>query len=295
MLKRYGLVAVALVACGDAEAQTGLYLQMDLGSVAAPSLSVQGSDDDWGTKCDLIINPMRIEVVGDECGAQPEPSAWTNDFSSGSGIVAGAALGYDWGAVRVEAEYTFRVAAYNDESGMDIFDDVSLDKREQEIELAVGRVGDLQGRGMFANVLWDIGSSRTWTPYVGVGVGVERATLDYASVWKRNDDPGRIATFEDPVLKATLAGTTTIGDARVTDAVVGYQVLAGVDYWLKDPVSLGLRVRWAEFGEIRSERLAWDQLRSHESSAGRGGDVTYQAWTGDSRFLSLSASVKVRF
>ena len=46
--------------------------------------------------------------------------------------------------------------------------------------------------------------------------------LDYMSVWKRNDDPRRITTFEDPTLRAKLAGTTTIGDARLVDVVLGY-------------------------------------------------------------------------
>lgn len=53
------------------------------------------------------------------------------------------------------------------------------------------------------------------------------ATLDYRSVWKRNDDPGRISTFVDDGLKAKLAGTTTIGNERLDSTAFGYQVLAG--------------------------------------------------------------------
>ncbi len=77
---------------------------------------------------------------------------------------------------------------------------------------------------------YDVASASSFTPYVGVGIGLERASLDYSSRWKRNDDPSRIMTFDDPAMKAKIAGTTTIGDARLTDSMAGYQVLAGVDY-----------------------------------------------------------------
>ena len=297
MRKRLGIAAVAIVLMAGADevrGQTGPYIQMDLGAALAPPLAVQGSDNDWGTKCDLIINPSGAETGG-ECDAAPPLSAWTNEFGGGGGIAAGLALGYDAGSVRFEGEYFRRVTAYDDRSDIDIFDDVSLDKREQEIELAFGRVDDLQSHGLFANVYYDVGTSSAWTPYVGAGVGVERATLDYGSVWKRNDDPERIATFLDPLLRAKLAGTTTIGEARLMDVLVGYQLLAGLDYRLRDPAAVGVKFRWTDFGGFVSEPRPWDQLRSHDSSVGRGETVVYRMTTDDSRFWSLSLSLKLRF
>ena len=124
---------------------------------------------------------------------------------------------------------------------------------------------------------------------------MERTTLDYGSVWKRNDDPERITTFVDPVLRAKLAGTTTIGDARLTDAMVGYQLLGGVDYKLRDPVTLGLKFRWADFGEFVSAPTPWNQLRSHESRVGRGEAIHYQITTYDSRFWGVSLRLKYQF
>ena len=298
MHRRLELLAIVMVLIGSvnaAEAQTGPYIQMDVGMNVAPPLGVRGSDNDWGTRCDLIINPRGVEA-GSECDAQPSLTSWTNEFGGGSGIRAGFALGYDWGAVRLEGEYFHRVTAYNDRSDVGIFDDVTVDKREQEIELAVGGVDDLRSHNVFANVYYDFGPpSASWTPYVGAGVGVERATLDYSSIWKRNDDPERIATFVDPLLRASLAGTTTIGDARLMDVMVGYQLLAGVDYRLREPVTLGVKLRWADFGEFVSEPTPWDQLRSHESSVGRGEDILYQMTTDDSRFWGVSLSLKYQF
>ena len=295
---RPGFLVVATFLAGYATAvadERGPYVRMDLGATAAPGLSLRGSDNDWSTRCDLLINPLGLEA-GDECAVAPPRSSWTSAFHGGSGVRAGLTLGYDWGAVRLEGEYFHRITAYDDLSDLDVFDDVTADKREQEIEVATGSVDDLRSHNVFANVCYDFApSSSPWIGYVGVGIGLERASLDYASIWKRNDDPERIATFDDPLLRAKLAGTTTIGDARLTDVMVGYQLFAGVDYRLRGPVTLGAKLRWADFGEFASDPTPWNQLRSHESSVGRGEVIQYRMTTDDVRFWGLSLSLKIPF
>ena len=285
------LAGTATLAAG----QNGPYIQMDMGLSVAPPLTVHGSDDDWGTKCDLIINPLGAEVTS-ECDEAPPRTSWQNEFGGAIDIQSGIALGYDFGRVRLEGEYLHRLAGYSDQTDIDIFDEVTQDKQEQEIEAAVGRVEDFRSHIVFGNIVYEIGrASATWSPYVGAGFGAQRAALDYGTVWKRNDDPKRISTFEDPTLRAKIAGTTTIGDARLTDIVLGYQLLAGVDYRLRDHVTLGFRGRWAGFGEFTSDPTLWDQLRSHESSVGRGGAVHYQAATDDTGFWGLSLTLRYRF
>ena len=79
-----------------APALTGPYLKTDLGIAVAQPLTVHGSDNDWGTKCDLIINPHGLETAG-ECGAAPPRTSWTNELGGGSGITAGFTAGYDGG------------------------------------------------------------------------------------------------------------------------------------------------------------------------------------------------------
>ena len=289
------IVAVLLGASGPAAAQTGPYIQMDLGLAVAPPLAARGSNNDWGTKCDLVLNPRGLEVGG-ECDAAPPRAAWLNELGGASGIRTGFAVGYDWGAVRLEAEYFHRVAAYNERTDTGTETAVILAKREQEISLAVGGVDDLRSHGVFANVYYDFGpETSSWTPYVGAGIGMERATLDYFSLWKRNHDPERIATFVDPLLRAALAGTTSVAEARLTDSLPGYQLLAGVDYRLAEPVTLGVKFRWADFGEFESEPRPWNQLRSHESDIGRGEPILYRVTTDDTRFWGVSLSLKYAF
>ena len=104
------LTVVTALTAGAAEVrgQAGPYIQMDLGPSVAPPLTVHGSDNDWGTKCDLIINPLGVEAAG-ECAAAPPLTSWNKEFDGGAGFRAGVALGYDWGAVRLEGEYFHRV------------------------------------------------------------------------------------------------------------------------------------------------------------------------------------------
>ena len=73
------------------------------------------------------------------------------------------------------------------------------------------------------------------------------------------------------MLNRIVAGTTTIARAKLSDTLFGYQVLAGVDYQVSEPVSIGLKFRWADFGEFESDPREWDQLRSHESARSPGG------------------------
>ena len=177
---------------------------MSLGVPGAPAIAVSGTDNDWGTKCDRILNPNGVEVTN-ECAAAPAASAWQNEVGGGAGHRSGLAVGYRWGALRVEGEYSHRITIYDGRADLNIFDDVTLDKRAQEIELAIGGVDDLQAHTLFANTYYDVASVGSVTPYVGVGMGVERVSLAYFSHWKRNDDPARITTFVDPTLRATIA------------------------------------------------------------------------------------------
>ena len=180
MRRRLGcftIVIMLLGGPGQAMAQTGPYLQMALGMTVAPPLTLHGSDNDWGTKCDLIINPNGVEVTT-ECDAEPPPSSWTNAISGGRGLQSDLAVGYDWGAVRFEVEYFYRVTAYNDRVDANIFDEVTLDKQEQELERADGGADDLQSHNVFANVYYDLTpTSSPWNPYIGGGVGAEWASL----------------------------------------------------------------------------------------------------------------------
>lgn len=225
-LLAWGALALFGIA-GPAAARDGPYVRMDIGLAAAAGMTLEGTDNDWSTKCDLVINPALAEVT-DECDVPPPPTGWSNRFGGGSGIRPGIAFGYRRGRVRIEGEYFQRLAVFDERSDVTILDAVTLGKQDQEIEVAAGSLDDLRSHAFFANLYYDFAPAGSpWTPFAGFGAGVERAALHYFTEWKRNDDPGLITTFVDPLLRAKVAGTATIGEASLTDRVAGWQVLAG--------------------------------------------------------------------
>ncbi len=290
-------------------AADGWYMGMDLGFAKAPGIDVAGTDNDVATTCDGYFVPGVSEC-------NPPPTAWSNDLDGGTGIMAGASLGYRRGNFRVEGEYFYRTTTHDTRSNNSVGDAETQRKDQQELEIAESGVDDVLSHNFFANLYYDFNTDSRFTPYVGVGVGVAQVSLDYFSRWKRNDDPRFISTFPaeksaayknaspmqkqmmnaDNPMNRQLAGTTTIANKKLTDTLFGYQILAGVDYRVSDPVSIGLKFRWADFGEFESEGHEWDQLRSHESA--RGPDrarVLYKVMTDDIQFWGLSLNMKYAF
>lgn len=298
MLRKLAVALPSLLAasglCGEASAQNGLYVGMDLGLAVTPDLVVAATNDDWSTRCDLITNPTQAET-GDACSAPPPRPTWSNEVAGGSGILAAAAVGYRWGGLRIEGEYFHRTATHDALSQTAIGPDaVLLAKADQEIEVADGGVDDVLAHNGFLNLYYDFARGSRLTPYVGVGVGAARVSLDYFSRWTRNDNPDEIDTFVDPLLKARLSGTTSIGRAKLSDTLTGFQALAGVDYRVSDAFSLGIKVRWTSLGEFE-DGDEWLQLRSHESSIGRDFRVRYVTTTSDLASLGVGISMKYGF
>ena len=275
-------------------AQDGFYVAMDPGFAAAPGLEVAATNNDWPTRCDLITNPAQAETDG-ACDETPPPTFWANDVDGGRGTMTALASGYRWGRVRIEGEYSHRTATHNDLSFTRIGDDPELTtKTDQEIETADGGVDDVLAHGLFANAYYDFAAGSRVVPYIGVGAGAARLSLDYFSRWKRNDNPDEIDTFTDPILRARLSGTTSIGRTKLSDTVLGYQAIAGIDYQVSALFSLGVKLRWTRFGEVEDDD-EWLQLRSHESDVGRDFRVRYTVSTSDIAALGISLSMKYSF
>ncbi len=300
MKKILFVVMGLIISSGPVLAKDGFYMGMDLGVAVAPGMDMTSSDNDVPTTCDGFINPNPASTC------DRSPSSWPNEFDGGSGLLAGATLGYRMGSFRVEGEYLYRNTTLDD------MDDtpsggasVNENKFDQEIDLADARVDDVLSHNFFANLYYDYRSDSKFTPYVGFGVGFSRVSLDYFARWRRNADPRYISTFDEVAgltqtekdnLNERVAGTTTIATAKLSDTLFGYQVLAGVDYQVSDPVSIGLKFRWADFGEFESDPRDWDQLRSHDSAISSGGGrVQYKVMTEDIQFWGVSLNMKYQF
>lgn len=295
---RRSIAAAFLAAClglpAGAWAQEGRYLRMELGRTRNPGITLDGSDNDWSTPCDLLINPDQLEV-GDRCATPPPRTSWSHDFAGGGGVVASLAAGWRLtGNLRIEGEYSFLGATLGDELAFRIGDVETQDKAEQELETTEGSARDLKGHAVFANLYLDPVPDAGISPYVGVGVGAMTASLDYFVRWKRNDDPTYITTFRDPLLNAKVAGTTTIGRTTLSDLLLGYQAIVGADFGGIGPAGFGVRLRRAAFSTLEGDD-EWVQLRSHESDVGRGERIRYVMTTDDLAFWALTFTIRYEF
>ena len=296
------LIMALVVSAGPVLAKDGFYIGGDLGIAVAPGVDVTSSDDDVPTTCDGFINPAPASTC------DRTPSSWPNEFDGGTGILAGATLGYRMGSFRVEGEYFYRSATHDSMDDIELgsgAEQVNIDKSEQELDIQDGGLDDVLSHNFFANLYYDYHSDSKFTPYVGFGVGFSRVSLDYFNRWRRNADPQHISTFNDVAgltqheredLNRIVAGTTTIARAKLSDTLFGYQVIAGVDYQVSEPVSIGLKFRWADFGEFESDPRDWDQLRSHDSAISPGGGrVQYKVMSDDIQFWGVSLNMKYQF
>lgn len=111
---------------------------MELDAALALGMSVDGSDNDWSTKCDRFSNPAQVETDG-SCDVIPPRAEWRNDVEGGTGMMAGLLLGYRRGRLRIEGEYFYRTATYGGVVPTAIGGEITLDKADQELEEAEGR------------------------------------------------------------------------------------------------------------------------------------------------------------
>ena len=99
--------------------------------------------------------------------------------------------------------------------------------------------------------------------------------MEYGGVWARNPDVTAITTGaglpNQDEIRRNLAGATSVAQATLEDTLLGFQVLAGVDYAISDSVSLGVKARWVRFESFEDSGVMLDLLRSHAPNLRRDG------------------------
>ena len=282
------LVIGLLLSAGPVLAKDGFYMGMDLGVAVAPEMDVQtGGFDDWttdaapkgfpGVLCDRTIYP-NLQTPQGACGEDPAKWGPANEsFDGGSGILAGLAVGYRLGSFRVEGEYFYRGARYGSTDEPGFPDDMEPDgvwypsESSQYNDGVEDAVDNLISHNVFANLYYDYRSDSKFTPYVGVGLGLARVSVDYRTRWHRNPNGDEINVIKPPhgdvELNQRLAGLLSNDEATMTDTLFGYQALAGVDYQVSEPLTIGLKFRYAMFGEFE-DNSEYTRLRGHASVAG---------------------------
>ena len=82
----------------------------------------------------------------------------------------------------------------------------------------------------------------------------------------------------------------------MSDTLFGYQALAGVDYQVSEPLTIGLKFRYAMFGEFEDESV-YKRLRGHDPVVGNPPTMpaTYYIRTDDIQFWGVSLNMKYQF
>ena len=159
---------------------------------------------------------------------------WSTDFDAGYAFAG--AIGKDFGWLRGEVEVAYQSNGVNAHSGVSA-GGIALDGEDAGVLITgspnIGvSVGDLvaDGQGdvstlfVMANVFYDLDTGGPLTPYIGGGVGVGFADVDYS--------PSSVAIIQDD------------------SSAFAYQAMAGVAYAVSPSVDLTLGYRYRATSDI---------------------------------------------
>ena len=290
------VLAWTAVVVSPAHADVDVYWAAELGGNVAPAVLLRSGDTDRAARCDEFVNPRYAEIdacvnPGRGIGAVDD---WQSRFDRAGGVFGGVAAGLRRGPARVELELSQRAANYHQSAPILHPDGEAFTAIfGTELPTAEERIGRMRTRHLFANAFWHFPNEGRFTPFVGAGIGVADARMEYRALWRRSDDPATVRTARglpnEEQVRRNLAGTVSRADDRLRDTLRGYQLMFGVEYEWKSKLSLGVQARWARFGAFEAGG-EYDQLRSHVSNLRRDGSepVIYRARNDDTSFIAVS-------
>ena len=305
-MRRFSLPVLATLAAVTAQPAHANqhYVGVQLGAAYSPGIEESLSGVNHPTRCDsLLYRGTGIQPPNDPACRDDTPARmWGNAFDLGSGNVAGLSIGMIGGSLRYELEYLHSYLGGDQSLLGGATDSAAFAGKASEWSTAedpLERVSDYRADQLFANVYYDINVQSRWTPYVGIGAGYTRVNLRYYARALRKSAEEYLAIEFDPdwpePAKRAAAGSVSIIDTTVSDTVPGFQLLAGVDYALSEPISIGAVVRWVQVGDI-DHRARFALVRSHEPVRADGVtpfdvDLAFE----DLSYAAAAVNLKYRF
>ena len=311
-----GALAAALGACalgaagtaGAAQDGDGYYVGVEAGFASAASLGSEISGVNHPTACDSLLYAGTgvAPPTGGACAGSTPATMGVNEFDLDTGFAGGLAAGYARGGLRFEIEYFHRGHDGENELWGGPGGNAGLASKGAEWSAndpPAESVSDFKSHQFFANAYRDFANDSPFTPYLGAGIGVARVGAKYSIRFVRKPDAEYLAAVAGQKLwpagsdaaKRAAAGTLSLLDTEVEDDLFGYQILAGADYELREGVSIGVKARWARFGEAKDDSL-WDLVRSHKPVRADGTTpFDSRLEIDDIEFWALSVGLKYRF
>ena len=244
-----------------APAANRFYIGIEAGLSVSGDLDVSQSFVNHPTRCDPFLYAPGAAPTDGECAAG-QISMIANVFAPGTGFAGSAALGYTLGnGLRLEAEYLHRCQGSDDRRiSLGPGGDDPLAQKSSEWDAndpPSERIYDLSTHHVFLNAWYDLRTGSRLTPYIGGGVGMASTTMRYSARFLRKNDLGPESW------QMAAAGTLSHIDTELEDTGWGIQAAGGIDYTLRDHVSIGAKVRWIRSGGFDNNGKLWTEIRSH--------------------------------
>ncbi|MBC9866468.1 MAG: hypothetical protein F7O42_01065 [Opitutae bacterium] len=280
------------------EARRGFYFGTDVGVSLPGDLESTRTNIGIPTNCDqwleafIFEDGTNVPYPLDQCNPTALPGS-PNSFDLGTGFLAGAHLGYAFRNFRIETEYFIRA-----HSGERLPLLVIGDPKQQEFVERSEKISDFRASSIFVNFYYDFHTAKMpkVTPFLGVGVSLTDTTIDYSAASIRTNDRNELIILgRNP----DAAGTASLANEILSDNLVGYQLLAGLDYALSEGFYAGIKLRYGDaFENFQDGDNEWKPLRGHGSTVGPPGEpggnlpVRYEISADNLTFWGVSLSLK---
>lgn len=251
------LIAGNLQEVSAQENREGFYAGLQVGISMPHAMDVARRYVSYPTRCDVFLYPPSISPPTDDPACQDDtPGVTSHDFEPGTGPAGGLMVGYAMNSLRFEFEY-LSTAFSSDVAPIAKTTSSALQTKGSEWSTDFPPSATIREYGMnqfFANVFWDYHTASHWTPFVGAGVGLAHATLDFHIQFVRKPEAEYLQIDFSPdwpeEAKRAAAGTASRLDTYPEEVVFGYQIMAGIDRALNASTTLGIVFRYAGFGDI---------------------------------------------
>lgn len=284
----------------------GFYVGVEVGFANPSDVTSTISGVNHETRCDRLLYPASSPpdlIANDpDCTANNPRPLSDNSYDLDMGFLGGVSLGYTLDRFRVEFEYMNRSHG-GDSSGLQVAGGnqalISKNTEWNSTDPPSERISDFIAHQFFVNAYYDVLNDSRWTPYLGGGFGWARTSMRYTNRFVRKPEDEYLKIAFDPdwsqAAKEAAAGTLSFWDTRISETIFGFQFMGGVDYALTESVSIGVKGRWAKFGDI-SHGGVWNLIRSHKPVQADGTTpFTTQLTLDDIEYWSMTLGLKYHF
>lgn len=237
------------------------YIGLEAGLSLSGDLDVSHTFLNHPTRCDPFLYAPGAAPTDGECAAG-QVSMIATAFAPGAGFAGSAALGYVFrNRLRFEVEYLHRrQGSHTRRIPLGADSDDVLDRKSSEWNAndpPSERLYGLSAHHVFFNAWYDLRTDSRLTPSIGGGVGMASTTMKYSARFLRRSDLG-----PEP-WQVAAAGALSRIDAELENTSWRFQAAAGIDYALRDNVSIVAKMRWIPSFSFDDNDNLWTEIRSH--------------------------------